>query len=92
LSPLQKLRAEILDNTTQPRAIAEQFLASANQNVGRNVYISRDENWTLREADRIRKEFTAAEFSSDDKPPLFGLPISMKDCFDLEGLHGERPI
>src|SRR5258708_5310183 len=87
LSPLQKLRAEILDNTTQPRAIAEQFFGSANRNVGRNCYRSREENWPLREADRIRKEFSAAEFSSEDKPPLFGLPISMKDCFDLEGFR-----
>jgi aspartyl-tRNA(Asn)/glutamyl-tRNA(Gln) amidotransferase subunit A len=84
-SPLQKLRAEILNGKTQPRTIAEQFLAKANQNAGRNVYISRDENWTLREADRIQKEFSSREFSSDEKPPLFGLPVSLKDCFDLEG-------
>jgi aspartyl-tRNA(Asn)/glutamyl-tRNA(Gln) amidotransferase subunit A len=80
------LRAEILNNNTQPRAIAEQFLANANRNAGRNVYISRDENWTLREADRLQKEFSTAEFSHD-KPPLFGLPISLKDCFDLEGFR-----
>ena len=82
MSPSRKSRAEILDNDAQPRAIAQQFLANANRNAGRNVYISRDENWTLREADRIQEEFSAK-----DKPPLFGLPVSLKDCFDLEGFR-----
>src|SRR5246127_1646856 len=82
LSPSRKSRAEILDNDAQPRAIAQQFLANANRNAGRNVYISRDENLTLREADRIQEEFSAK-----DKPPLLGLPVSLKDCFDLEGFR-----
>ena len=92
ISPLHKLRAEILSGSTSPRELAERALKNANQNAGRNVYISRDEDWTLREADRVQKEFSvgelsARESSSDQKPPLFGLPVSLKDCFDLEGFR-----
>jgi aspartyl-tRNA(Asn)/glutamyl-tRNA(Gln) amidotransferase subunit A len=92
ISPLHKLRAEILSGSTSPRDLAERALAKSNQNAGRNVYISRDENWTLREADRVQKEFpgkecSAGAFPLDQKPPLFGLPVSLKDCFDLEGFR-----
>src|ERR1700719_202272 len=87
ISPLESLRAEILNGSTLPRELAERALEKANQNAGRNVYISRDENWTLGEADRVRKEFSAGEFASSEKPPLYGLPISLKDCFDLEGFR-----
>src|SRR5260370_454912 len=92
ISPLHKLRAEILSGSTAPRDLAERALAKSNQNAGRNVYISRDENWTLREADRVQKEFPCNEFSAgafpfEEKPPLFGLPVSLKDCFDLEGFR-----
>ncbi len=86
-SALEKLRTEILNGATSPRELAERALKNANQNAGRNVYISRDENWTPREADRIQKEFSKNEFPSKEKPPLFGLPISLKDCFDLEGFR-----
>src|SRR5882762_5725463 len=92
ISPLHKMRAEILSGSTSPRDLAERALKNANQNTGRNVYISRDENWTLREADRVQKEFPSNEFSAgvfpfDKKPPLFGLPVSLKDCFDLAGFR-----
>src|SRR5258708_2461008 len=87
VSPLQKLRTEILNGATSPREFAERALKNADQNAGRNVYISRDENWTPREADRIQKEFSKDEFPSKEKPPLFGFPISLKDCFDLAGFR-----
>src|SRR6267154_4947501 len=92
ISPLHKMRAEILSGSTSTRDLAERALKNANQNTGRNVYISRDEDWTLREADRVQKEFSvgelsARESSSDQKPPLFGLPVSLKDCFDLQGFR-----
>src|SRR6266849_466964 len=91
-SQLQELRAQLLRGAKSPRDLAERALAKSNQNAGRNVYISRDENWTLREADRVQKEFPSKEFSAgafpfDEKPPLFGLPVSLKDCFDLEGFR-----
>ena len=113
----EKLRASLLAGEIQPRELAEQALANANRNAGRNVYLALDKNWTLREADRVQKEFlkrelSSGEESSDDrssdggssdekssdenffhekrsieKPPLFGLPISLKDCFDLQNFR-----
>jgi aspartyl-tRNA(Asn)/glutamyl-tRNA(Gln) amidotransferase subunit A len=81
-SPLQKVRAELLRGAKSLRDLAGQALGNANQNASHNVYISHDENWTLREADRVQEEFSAKV-----KPPLFGLPVSLKDCFDLEGFR-----
>src|SRR5437763_1617647 len=72
---------------TSPRGLAEQALAKANQNAGRNVYISLSPDWTLSEAERVQKEFRGGEISSDKKARLFGLPVSLKDCFDLAGFR-----
>ena len=80
LSPLQKLRASLVSGNKQPRELAEEALRNANQNAGRNVYLAMDTEWTLGEAECAREEFQGKE-----KPPLFGLPISLKDCFDLQG-------
>ena len=82
LSSVQKLRAALLAGETSPRQLAEQSLDRANQNAGRNVYLSQNKDWTFQEADRVEKEFAQRE-----KPPLFGLPVSLKDCFDLEGFR-----
>lgn len=81
-SPIQKLRAELLAGEISPRQLAEQALSSANQNASRNVYLSVDKEWTRREADRAREGFVSSE-----KPSLFGLPVSLKDCFDLAGFR-----
>jgi len=57
---------------------AKAALACANGNAGGNTYLWRNEAWTLSEAERI-----AASPVSDS--PLWGIPISVKDCFDLAG-------
>jgi Asp-tRNA(Asn)/Glu-tRNA(Gln) amidotransferase A subunit family amidase len=87
----ETLRARLLAGEIELRESAEQALANANRNAGRNVYLSLDKNWTLREADRVQNEFfnrdSSDEKSRNKKPPLFGLPISLKDCFDLENFR-----
>ena len=87
LSPLQKIRASLSAGKTSPRRLAEQALANANQNAGLNVYLSLDKTWTLGEADRALGKFVAGAVSAADKPPLYGLPVSLKDCFDLQGFR-----
>jgi Asp-tRNA(Asn)/Glu-tRNA(Gln) amidotransferase A subunit family amidase len=82
MSLVEKLRASLLAGETSPRQLAEEALARVNQNAGRNVYLAVDKNWTLCEADRIANEFAGVE-----KPALFGLPVSLKDCFDLAGFR-----
>ena len=72
--------------------MAEAALANANRNPGRNTYLWRDAAWTMREAERAeqmpRGEGRLSAESrafGDGRDILWGLPISVKDCFDLAG-------
>jgi len=60
--------------------MVEQALAHSNSNAAGNVYLAGDRQFALREADDV-----ARRFSDVAKPLLFGLPVSLKDCFDLAG-------
>lgn len=79
-STLSTLREKLLIGESAPQQIAAEALQSSNQNASRNVYLAQDREWTLREASRVQQTFSQRE-----KPPLFGLPVSLKDCFDLQG-------
>jgi Asp-tRNA(Asn)/Glu-tRNA(Gln) amidotransferase A subunit family amidase len=79
-SPLQQLREALVSGAVSPRAVAERALSKANSNAGHNVYITRVPEWTLSEA-----EASATRFATGEKPLLYGLPVSLKDCFDLAG-------
>jgi aspartyl-tRNA(Asn)/glutamyl-tRNA(Gln) amidotransferase subunit A len=80
ISPLQELRAALYSGEITPRAAVEQALARANSNSGRNVYIAMNAEAALREAEQLPRRFP-----SSAKPPLYGLPVSLKDCFGLAG-------
>jgi aspartyl-tRNA(Asn)/glutamyl-tRNA(Gln) amidotransferase subunit A len=58
-----------------------QVIERANSNARKNVYISLDVEKTLREAEDVPSRFAS------EKPPLYGLPVSLKDCFDLAGFR-----
>lgn len=79
-SPLQSLRAALATGEVTPRVAAERALANANRNAGKNVYLALDAAAALREADAVAKKFSVGP-----KPSLYGIPVSLKDCFDLEG-------
>lgn len=80
LGPLQQLRAALASGETTPRTAAEQALSRANSNRNRNVFLALDAERVLGEADAL-----AVRFRDRPKPPLYGLPIALKDCFDLAG-------
>src|SRR6201992_2249609 len=61
-----------------PVALAEEALAHANSNAGRNVYLAMEQQRTLEEAKALNARFPK-------RPPLFGVPIAIKDCFDVAG-------
>jgi Asp-tRNA(Asn)/Glu-tRNA(Gln) amidotransferase A subunit family amidase len=63
-----------------PEDVLEDALARANRNANLNVYLSRDEEWTRNEARKLRRE-------EIDAQPLWGVPVSLKDCFDLMGFE-----
>jgi aspartyl-tRNA(Asn)/glutamyl-tRNA(Gln) amidotransferase subunit A len=79
-SSLARLHAALQAGEISPVAVVEQHLSRANANSGRNVYIAIDRERTLRDADGLARRFAGRE-----KPALYGLPISLKDCFDLAG-------
>ncbi|MDR3737567.1 MAG: amidase family protein [Terracidiphilus sp.] len=74
---VRDLRAALTEGNITPTQLAAEALSRANSNVGRNTYLWRDPAWTLAEAARVEHAPTAA--------PLCGLPVSVKDCFDLAG-------
>jgi Asp-tRNA(Asn)/Glu-tRNA(Gln) amidotransferase A subunit family amidase len=80
LITLSQLHAALQSGEITPIAAVERHLARANSNVGRNVYIAIDRDRVLRDADEVARRFVGRA-----KPALYGLPISLKDCFDLEG-------
>src|SRR5215467_7190217 len=79
-SPLQQLRQRLRSGGATPRQLVEEALGRANRNAGRNVYLALDPAWTLQEAQRTLENEAAARNGL-----LFGLPVSLKDCFDLQG-------
>ncbi|MGA7223527.1 MAG: amidase [Candidatus Acidiferrales bacterium] len=78
--PVQALRDLLARGDISPRAAAEEALARANSNASRNVFLSLDADAVVREADALPRQF-----GSGGRPPLYGLPVALKDCFDLAG-------
>src|SRR5271168_1358602 len=79
-SELTAVLARLVTGEVTPREVAEQALARANSNAGKNVYIALDVEKTLRDAEELPARFPGAA-----KPALYGLPVSLKDLFDLQG-------
>jgi Asp-tRNA(Asn)/Glu-tRNA(Gln) amidotransferase A subunit family amidase len=86
---IQCLRAQLSSDSTPAVTIAvlaEASLALANNNASRNTYLWRDEAWTLAEAQRVSampRDYSRRD--NDGWPPLRGISVSVKDCFDLAG-------
>lgn len=73
------LKQAFASGATSPTALVKQALANTNSNAGHNTYVWRDEAWTLAEAQHVE----ATE--NNAYAPLWGLPVAVKDCFDLAG-------
>jgi Asp-tRNA(Asn)/Glu-tRNA(Gln) amidotransferase A subunit family amidase len=83
---LRALRRALASGAVQPLALAEEALARSNQNPGRNTYLWQDATFTRAEAARAATlpQGTGGPFG-DGRAALWGLPVSVKDCFDLAG-------
>jgi Asp-tRNA(Asn)/Glu-tRNA(Gln) amidotransferase A subunit family amidase len=77
---IQDFRAKIAAGSVSPMDVVGEALPRANSNAGKNVYIALDAESVFREADGLPDRFPGSA-----KPGLYGLPISLKDCFDLAG-------
>ena len=80
------LRRALAAGATRPSTLVEQCLERANGNAGQNTYLWRDPEWTGNEAARA-EAMPRGEGGAfgDGRATLWGLPISVKDCFDLAG-------
>src|SRR5271165_6171112 len=83
-SSIRYLRERYRAGLANPCEEVKTALKNANSNAGRNVYLARDEAWSLHEAEQllIPERRGSEVFESQ---PLWGIPFSLKDCFDLEG-------
>jgi Asp-tRNA(Asn)/Glu-tRNA(Gln) amidotransferase A subunit family amidase len=83
---IRALRSALANRITTPSRLAGQALANSNQNPGHNTYLWQNPEWTRVEAVRV-EAIPASEGSAfgDGRDTLWGLPISVKDCFDLAG-------
>lgn len=86
LGSIRALRSALANGITQPTRLANQALANSNHNPGRNTYLWQDPEWTRAEAARA-EAMPASEGGAfgDGRDTLWGLPVSVKDCFDLAG-------
>jgi Asp-tRNA(Asn)/Glu-tRNA(Gln) amidotransferase A subunit family amidase len=76
LSPLQTALSR-----REPVLQAQEALARANSNAGRNVYLALESDRLLAEAEALPSRFP----DPARRPALFGVPIGVKDCFDVAG-------
>ncbi len=83
-SPVKSLRAELNAGRVTPREAMRDALTHANSNAGKNVYLALDPKRAMTEAEDLPARFGAVA-GELEKPLLYGLPVSLKDCFDLAG-------
>jgi len=80
------LRRALAEGAVSPASLAEQALSRANGNASRNTYLWQNREWTLSEAARAEAIPRGAGGPfGDGRSALWGLPIAVKDCFDLAG-------
>ncbi len=83
---IRGLRSALATGISWPSALVDGALARANRNPGRNTYLWQNAKWTRAEA--ARAEAMPRDNSGpfgDGHSSLWGLPVSVKDCFDLAG-------
>jgi aspartyl-tRNA(Asn)/glutamyl-tRNA(Gln) amidotransferase subunit A len=79
LSPLADLRARFASGDTTPQQIAADSLTHSNANAGKNVYLAQNP------ADLEAQAESLTALDPTRRLALYGIPISLKDCFDLPG-------
>ena len=83
---IRTIRTTLASGAVRPSQLAETALSHSNQNVGRNTYLWQDAAWTRAEAAHaVAMPPSSGGQFGDGRPTLWGLPVSVKDCFDLAG-------
>lgn len=83
---VRDLRQLLASGELRPSELAVQALARSNQNLSHNTYLWQNPAWTHAEAQHAESMLSGADGPfGDGRAPLWGLPVSLKDCFDLAG-------
>jgi Asp-tRNA(Asn)/Glu-tRNA(Gln) amidotransferase A subunit family amidase len=78
-SPLSSLRHALASSLSGPPEIAAESAHLANSNASRNTYLTLFAAESLQRAEQLPSLFQDAQ----SRPALYGIPISIKDCFDV---------
>lgn len=83
---VRELRSALADGTALPSQLADLALPRSNETLYRNTYLWQNAAWTHAEAAHAEAmpRGVGGAFG-DGRSPLWGLPVSVKDCFDLAG-------
>jgi aspartyl-tRNA(Asn)/glutamyl-tRNA(Gln) amidotransferase subunit A len=76
--PIAALRSRYLRGESEPLQVLDAALSHSNSNANRNVYLAQNPDWS-------RAEASALQRYNIETQPLWGVPVSLKDCFDLAG-------
>src|SRR5580698_1275101 len=79
MSALSEIQESL--STRGPVVVAQEAFTRANSNAGRNVFLAMDERRVLAEAESLEGRFP----KSAQRPLLYGVPVAIKDCFDVAG-------
>ncbi len=80
-SPLPSLRRALGSDLTGPSEVAAESAHLANSNASGNTYLTLFAAESLQRAEQLPNLFPNAK----NRPALYGIPISIKDCFDVAG-------
>lgn len=81
VSPLEQMRHDVANGRANAASIAEDCLSRANANASRNTYLWLDPERLRSEAALLDNRYRDCE----ERPCLYGAPVSLKDCFDVAG-------
>jgi Asp-tRNA(Asn)/Glu-tRNA(Gln) amidotransferase A subunit family amidase len=80
-SPLAALRQALATGELTPLEVAQDAVARANASASHNSYLWFEPEYALRQAETLAARFPEPAA----RPALYGVPVSLKDCFDLAG-------
>ena len=77
-SPITDIRQKVIDGEVTARELATAALSKANSSPASNTYLAIDE-------EDIAKQLSTSSPGAGESQLLRGIPISVKDCFDVRG-------